>query len=130
MGKRWHRIPMRAGRKLDANQREVIDGLRAEGFLVQEIGDPIDILVYAGRLVLFEIKDGKKVPSARKLTPAEQEFVAQWSAAGAEVYVVLNLAEAIAKLRAPAKSEVEVDSRQADLIEVLKRNTNRGSANG
>lgn len=70
--RRWH------GR-LDDNQREVAAALRAAGCLVLSLADlgygAPDLLVQAhGRLVLLEIKDGRKPPSARKLTRYEQQF--------------------------------------------------------
>lgn len=73
---------MRAKRR-DSNHREVGDALRELGWTVLDIadhGDGIpDYIVSKRRFVaLLEVKDGKKPPSARKLTPAEQRIKDSW----------------------------------------------------
>ena len=55
-------------------------------------GCPDVLCGYHGRNVLLEVKDGRKAPSARKLTPAEQEFHASWRG---EVHVVTTIDEAL-----------------------------------
>jgi hypothetical protein len=80
--------------KRDANEREIVDALRAAGHLVQHLeqgaGVP-DLLVCAGgRLVLLEVKDGPK----KKLTPAQVKWHAQW--AGAPLFVVDSVSAALA----------------------------------
>jgi hypothetical protein len=71
--------------RTDANHREVITAIRRAGCRVWDTsrvgGGFPDALVAArgNRLVLLEIKDGSKVPSARKLTPAEAIFHRDWS---------------------------------------------------
>ena len=65
-------------RRVDENQGDIVKALRACGATVRVVtqGDGIpDLLVgYNGYTILMEVKDGQKVPSARKLTDAEQEF--------------------------------------------------------
>jgi hypothetical protein len=88
----------------DANHAAIRDGLREAGYLVQDLGDVgdgcADLLVAhkANRLRwrLLEVKDGSKPPSARRLTPAEEEFREQW---GPHYTVVTSLAEALEALR-------------------------------
>ena len=74
--------------RADANQPAIVKALRAEGYSVLHLftlgkGCP-DILVgktdsTGGKHnYLFEIKDGDKPPSKRKLTPDEETFFAQW----------------------------------------------------
>jgi len=88
---------MRRAARTDANQQEIVRGLRKTGCTVIDLsavgcGCP-DILVgRAGYNWLFEIKDGSKPPSARKLTIPEQAFFAMWRG---NVQVVKSLDEAI-----------------------------------
>jgi len=88
---------MRRAARTDANQHEIVKGLRKTGCTVLDLsavgcGCP-DILVgRAGQNWLFEIKDGAKPPSARKLTIPEQAFFAMWRG---NVQVVKSLDEAI-----------------------------------
>jgi hypothetical protein len=52
---------------------------------------------YKGFTLLLEVKDGNKVPSARKLTPAEQKFFDEWT--GGMLAVVNSADEAIEILK-------------------------------
>ena len=75
---------MRAAR-VDANHTQVVSALRAAGARVESLagvgkGVP-DLLVGVPgtrRLALFEVKDGAKVKSAQKLTPAQEAWHARW----------------------------------------------------
>lgn len=74
---------MRAA-KIDANQNEIVKALRKIGATVQslaEVGDGVpDLLVgYQGFTYLIEVKDGSKVPSARKLTPDQKIWHEKWT---------------------------------------------------
>jgi hypothetical protein len=72
---------VRARRK-DSNHVSVGDYLRALGWSVLDLakhGVSVDYVVgKPGIAVLLEVKDGAKPPSARKLTPAEEELKANW----------------------------------------------------
>lgn len=75
---------MRTAAKVDANQTEIVRGLRAAGCTVRitsVLGDgfPDAVVGRAGVNYLLEIKDGRKAPSKRKLTPDEQEFFDTWN---------------------------------------------------
>lgn len=99
---------MRYGAKVDANQAAIVEALRRLGCTVQSLasvgGGCPDLVVgvpeisfgtgyvVQSRNVLLEIKDGSKPPSARKLTPAEAKFHAEWRG---EVYVVSSVSEAL-----------------------------------
>lgn len=88
-------------RRVDANQSDIVDALRAVGCFVHDcsaIGDgfPDLLCARAGRLWLVEVKDGSKPPSERRLTPAQHEFHQLLLAAGVTVYVVKSVDEALA----------------------------------
>lgn len=87
---------MRTRARKDANQTEIVDGLRAVGVKVHVMNQSHvpDLLVgYRGRhFLLFEIKDGGKPPSARKLRPGQQKFADEWQ--GYPIYKIESLADA------------------------------------
>lgn len=88
---------MRRAAKVDANQNEIIDALRAVGASVQSlhtVGDGCpDLLVgYRNRNMLLEVKDGRLTPSRRALTRDQKEWHAGWKGG---VYVVQNVDEAM-----------------------------------
>ena len=66
-------------KRVDANQKEIVNKLRAIGASIQDLsmvgkGCP-DILVgFRCKNYLFEIKDGNKYASQRKLTDSEKEW--------------------------------------------------------
>lgn len=74
---------MRRATRIDENQREIVAALRAAGATVEPLhfvgrGFP-DILVgYRGQNYLIEIKDGRKPPSRRRLTPDERAWHGHW----------------------------------------------------
>jgi hypothetical protein len=91
---------MRRVARRDANERRVIDALRACGAYVKQINDEgaFDLLVfYRGptreHTLLLEVKDGDKPPSARALTPAESKFHAEWP--GKNLHIVNSEHEAL-----------------------------------
>ena len=76
----------RYGKKVDANQLEIVRALERIGCDVCEIGWPLDLLVgYRNRCWLLEIKDPNKPPSERKLTDDEQYFFNWWRGQKAKV---------------------------------------------
>lgn len=97
---------MRKFARIDDNQREVVEALRKCRCLVQSLatignGCP-DLLVFSPftrRLHLLEVKDGRKRPKLRELTPDEKAFKALW---GDAVVVVLNVADALVAVGAYA----------------------------
>jgi len=81
---------MRHRARRDANHEEIVACLRSIGFSVLDLaavggGCPDLVVGLAGINILCEIKDGSKSPSARQLTPDQQEFFATWHG---EVWVV------------------------------------------
>lgn len=92
---------MRIAARVDNNQANVIVALRKVGASVQSLA-PIgkgcpDLLVgYKGINYLMEVKDGKKVPSAQKLTIDQQHWHSVWMGA---VHIVKNENEALKILK-------------------------------
>lgn len=84
--------------RVDANQSAIVEALRKLGATVLHLhtigkGAPDIAVGYMGKNALIEIKDGSKPPSARKLTPDEERFHAEWRG---QVAVVESVDEAIA----------------------------------
>lgn len=91
---------MRRAARVDANQTEIVNALRAAGAAVEplhRVGDGCpDLLVgYRSHNYLLEIKDGNKPPSKRKLTPDQVEWIAGWRG---QVSVVTSVDEALAAI--------------------------------
>lgn len=88
---------MRRAAKVDDNQREIVLALRAAGCSVLSLasigrGAP-DLLVGRGNAnYALEVKDGKKSPSKRKLTPDEEAFHSGWRG---HLVVVENVEDAL-----------------------------------
>jgi hypothetical protein len=91
----------------DSNERAIVEALRAAGHLVQHLqqGDGVpDLLVgVAGprtiglTLVLLEVKDGAKPPSAQKLTADQVRWHQQWFRA--PLHIVNSVEQALAAVR-------------------------------
>lgn len=85
---------MAYAQRKDDNQSEIVAALRRIGCSVKVTHVPSDLLIgYRGRNILLEIKDGSKPPSARKLTPDQVIFQAEWRG---QYDVVKTVDEAIA----------------------------------
>ncbi len=89
---------MRAA-KVDENQKEIVAALRKAGVFVQSLasvgqGVPDLLCGFRNRWVLLEVKDGKKVQSAQKLTP-EQKLWHEAARRCAPVHVVNSIDQAI-----------------------------------
>lgn len=92
---------MRRAARVDANQAEIMAAFRKLGWLVLDMsgvgqGCP-DLLVKdrSGALHLVEVKDGKKPPSARELTPPQVKFHAVWP-----VVRVISVEDVLAMVKA------------------------------
>ena len=88
---------MRHAARTDANHAEIRDALRAAGCSVADTGSAGDgfpdlVVGLRSRNFLLEIKDGKKPPSARKLTDDQVKFHGAWRG---QVHVVTSVQEAI-----------------------------------
>lgn len=92
---------MRRAARVDANQDQIVSALRACGATVRVVtqGDGLpDLLVgYRGYTILMEVKDGRKPPSARKLTEEEEKFFMNWT--GGMLAIVNSVDEALELLK-------------------------------
>jgi Holliday junction resolvase len=73
---------MRAA-KIDANHEQVVSALRAAGASVQSLagvgkGVPDLLVGFQGKTLLMEVKDGRKTPSARRLTEDQLKWHGAW----------------------------------------------------
>lgn len=74
---------MRRAAKIDANQTQVVEALRAAGATVQSLaavgqGVPDLLVGFRGQTVLLEVKDGRKPPSERRLTEQQITWHGAW----------------------------------------------------
>ena len=91
---------MRRAAKIDANQPEIVDVARRMGCTVQPLhtvgGGVPDLLVgISGVNDLWEIKDGKKPPSDRRLTPDQIIWHDDWRGS---VQVIDSVDKAVARI--------------------------------
>lgn len=88
---------MRKQGRIDANQREIVCALRKMGatvVILSALGCGVpDLLVgFRNKNFLFEVKDGKKPPSARALTPDEKVFFATYAGSA---HIIESIEQAI-----------------------------------
>lgn len=91
---------MTLARRVDGNQRALVDAARKLGMLVAVTsslgkGFPDLVIGWRKRIKLFEVKDPARPERFRKLTPDEKEFFDAWSVTG-QVHVVLSIDDVIA----------------------------------
>lgn len=89
---------MRRAARTDANHLAIVGALRACGAQVLSLaavgkGCPDLLILHRGRYQLIEVKNGTLPPSARRLTPKQEEFHRDWL-----VTTVLSVEGAIAAL--------------------------------
>ena len=89
---------MRRSAKIDANQNDIVNALRKAGATVQSLaangqGVPDLLVGFKGQTFLFEVKDGSKPASARKLTPDQVEWHKAWR--GGPLVVVESAEQAL-----------------------------------
>lgn len=92
---------MKTKPRLDANHLMIVTTLRRLGVKVQSLaaigrGCPDLLCSFQGRTFVVEVKDGRKSPSERKLTPLEHDWISQWAG---EVWVVETLEDCTRVLR-------------------------------
>ena len=74
---------MRRAAKIDANQTQVVQALRAAGATVQSLaavgqGVPDLLVGFQGQTLLIEVKNGRKPPSARQLNEQQLTWHGAW----------------------------------------------------
>ena len=84
---------MRRAARIDDNQPAIVAALRGIGATAQFMhrlgqGCPDLLVGFRGVNYVLELKDGRKPPSARELTPAEREWHAAWRGQVATVYSI------------------------------------------
>jgi hypothetical protein len=93
-------MTFRMAARVDKNQPQIVKTFRDLGctvLILSQLKTGLDVLVGKHKInVLVEIKDGEKVPSARKLTKDEKKFIDSWKG-WAEV--VESVDDAIALVR-------------------------------
>lgn len=92
--------------KPDANQKTIVDGLRKLGVKVHILGGkglPDLLIGHRFNFWLFELKDGDKTPSQRKLRPGQQKFADEW--AGYPICKIESLEEACTALGIRIRTE-------------------------
>ncbi len=93
---------MRRAARRDANEDQIVSAMQACGAYVKKVNDEgaYDLLCwYRGHTLLLEVKDGKKPPSAQKLTDAEKKFHNEWT--GGRLVVVNSVFMALQELAQP-----------------------------
>jgi len=85
-------------KRTDSNQKAIVKALRKIGCSVQPLheighGCPDLLIGYRGKNYTFEIKDGEKPPSKRKLTTDEQLWHYGWRG---QIAIIYSVDEAIA----------------------------------
>ena len=94
-------MPGYYARRKDSNHAQILETLASLGWILLDtsragFGAPDAIAVRAGRVAFIEIKDGRKPPSARALTPMEREVHDAFKAAGVPIVVLSTVDEALA----------------------------------
>lgn len=91
-------MSFRRAAKTDANHAEIVAHFRSHGWSVLNVSQLkhcCDIFVSkGGETIAIEIKDGSKIPSARKLTEGEKKFKRCWQGK----YAVIENTEEVDRL--------------------------------
>lgn len=112
---------MRRARRTDSNHAEIRAVFRRLCPAVADTSDvgrgfPDLVVLCRGRVLLVEVKDGSKPPSARRLTPDEEGFARRW---GDSYRVVTSVDEAIA-LATPEAGSTEYRTAHIPSLDGLK----------
>ena len=87
----------RRARRTDGNHSEIAEAFEKAGCSVHRTNGDWDLTVgYGGLTLLIEVKDGKKPPSARKLTPNEKKFHNTWTGG---IYLITCTADVLSAIK-------------------------------
>jgi len=92
---------VRRAARVDANQGEIVEAMKAAGATVWVLGLPVDLLVGAGgKTALAEVKVlvGKKDPKPAPYTRLQQDFMLYWR--GGEIVTLTTVDEGLALVKA------------------------------
>ncbi len=96
-------MSFRRAAKVDANQPEIVKVFRGLGWyvlIISQLKNCCDIIVSKnGRTIAVEIKDGKKPPSAQKLSDGELKFKNDWQGE----YELVNCVDDVLKIEGVKK---------------------------
>ncbi|WP_205012993.1 hypothetical protein [Hymenobacter nivis] len=96
-------MALRTASRVDGNQPRIVSALRQIGasvLHVHQLKNCFDLLVgYRGRTFIIEVKDPAQPPSARQLTPGEEEFRRTWR--GSPYHIVETVDQALAIITQP-----------------------------
>ncbi len=88
-------------KRRDANEPDIVAALEAVGAWVHRFDSPVDLLVdFRGAIALVEVKDGRKSPADRPLTPAQVKFFERALLRGIRAFVVRSVAESVCAIGA------------------------------
>lgn len=108
---------MRRNAKVDANQKQIVSALRRAGCSVQSLatvgkGCPDLLVGRNGKNFLFEVKDGAKVPSARKLTDDEKQWHQAWAG---QIAVVESIDDAVRLIEETEATPDEAEGQSGEI---------------
>ena len=105
-------------KKKDDNHHEIANEFIRLGCGVRDVSslpDFVDILVtYAGHTIAVEIKDGSKVPSARRLTAGEEKFRDYWTQHGGKWACIETIEQANEMIKGIKQYWVDKDKDNGD----------------
>ena len=98
----------RRASRVDDNQREIMDALRRAGAGVVPLhtvgmGCPDLLVGHRGQNYLLEVKDGRKAPSARRLTSWQEKWHVKWDG---QACVVKDVDEALEAIGIELRGEI------------------------
>jgi hypothetical protein len=90
---------MRRAARVDVNQPEIVEALRAVGAHVlhtHQLKNAFDLLIgFRGQLYIIEVKDGSKPPSKRRLTDGELQCKEDFERVGVPYHVAESVGDAL-----------------------------------
>lgn len=100
---------VRRAARVDENQSEIVASFRAMGCSVADtsaVGDGFPDLVVGkfGITVLVEVKNPRKIPSKRRLTPDQKDFHDEWNGSITIVETLDDVIDLVSRMRRSAEA--------------------------